>query len=211
MKAKRMTLYPKTKRVKAADRNVVVTEKLDGSNLGFGKTSEGLFIASRNRVFMLKDVDNKEVRQLMYKGLYAWLLKHGETLEENMVEGALIFGEWMGMGQLNYVDFDRFYMFAKANIDDEIETVTNLLYNRELFHYSFISQVIPEFIKTVPVVEILVEMPHISGLDKLYDRYCDIVKRDVEGFILIQNENITKYVRNKRGVISPHVESYATK
>lgn len=43
------TLYPKTKRVQYKNR-VVITEKLDGSNIGFFKINGGLIIAQNNNV-----------------------------------------------------------------------------------------------------------------------------------------------------------------
>ncbi|HJJ14176.1 MAG TPA: RNA ligase family protein [Clostridiaceae bacterium] len=43
------TLYPKTKRIQYKNR-VVITEKLDGSNIGFFKVNGDLIIAQNNNV-----------------------------------------------------------------------------------------------------------------------------------------------------------------
>lgn len=43
------TLYPKTRRVKLKSK-VVITEKLDGSNIGFFKVNGELLIAQNNNV-----------------------------------------------------------------------------------------------------------------------------------------------------------------
>jgi hypothetical protein len=52
------------------------------------------------------------------------------------------------MGQINYIDSDidkKFYIFAKANIDERLEAY-NIIYYPELFIYPFESQKIPDCI-----------------------------------------------------------------
>ena len=53
------TLYPKTKRVQYKNR-VVITEKLDGSNIGFFKVNGELVIAQRNNILCFKQ-SNKNI------------------------------------------------------------------------------------------------------------------------------------------------------
>ena len=60
------TLYPKTKRVQFKNR-VVITEKLDGSNIGFFKVNGKLLIAQRNNIFTMDELE--ENKGMLYKGL----------------------------------------------------------------------------------------------------------------------------------------------
>ena len=54
------TLYPKTKRVQYKNR-VVITEKLDGSNIGFFKVNGELVIAQRNNRKMATRIKQKQI------------------------------------------------------------------------------------------------------------------------------------------------------
>lgn len=60
------TLYPKTKRVQFKNR-VTITEKLDGSNIGFFKVNGKLLIAQRNNIFEIDELE--ENKGMLYKGL----------------------------------------------------------------------------------------------------------------------------------------------
>lgn len=62
----RKTLYPKTKRVLFKNK-VVVTEKLDGSNIGFFKVKGELLIAQRNNIFKMSEME--ENKGMLYQGL----------------------------------------------------------------------------------------------------------------------------------------------
>ena len=119
-------IYPKTKRVSCAGDKVYITEKLDGSNLVFFKKDEELYIAQRKRIFKISELE--EVKDILYKGLYQWLLANKNTLSDELYNDSAICGEWLGMGQLKYTidEFDKkWYMFAKANIDDEFNLGIN--------------------------------------------------------------------------------------
>ena len=61
------TLYPKTKRVTFKNR-VVITEKLDGSNIGFFKVNGKLLIAQRNNIISIDEIE--ENKGMLYQGLY---------------------------------------------------------------------------------------------------------------------------------------------
>ena len=196
------TLYPKTKRVQFKNR-VVITEKLDGSNIGFFKVNGELVIAQRNNIFGLSEID--DINGALYSGLYGWLEEHGQDLTERLVEGSGFFGEWIGMGKIKYPDLDKkVYMFAKANYDKG--EIKNLYYEHELFIYPFENQEIPEYIGIVPVVEEGYSFPYVETLDYIYELYKVKVNRNVEGFIVAQNNNINKYVRMKNGKIEAHHE-----
>lgn len=205
-------LYPKTKRL--GNSKIIITEKLDGSNIGFFKIEPYLYIATRNNVYRWGDTElNSKI--LSYKGLWEWLEKNGEHLTEELIPGSGIFGEWLGMGHIKYPEDMiklRFYMFAKANFKFltfagrtyEIIEVTNLNYNREHFIYPFVSQEIPHYIQRVPYVATAHEST-IEHMDFLYDAYTRAVKRDVEGFVLnVGTDNVKKYVRMKRGFLQKH-------
>lgn len=62
----KLTLYPKTQRV-ALTNKIVITEKLDGSNLGIFKVRGKLLIAQRNYVFIEDELE--ENKDKLYSGL----------------------------------------------------------------------------------------------------------------------------------------------
>ncbi len=194
-------IYPKTKRVSCKGDKVYLTEKLDGSNLVFFKKNDELYIAQRKTIFKISEL--KEVKDILYKGLYQWLIENKDYLEEQLINNSAICGEWLGMGKLKYDigEFDkRWYMFAKANIDDEFN-LYNLIYEHDLFKYPFINQELPKFMGVVPEVVELQNLPNKEQLDKIYEKYTNSVKRDVEGFVINYKNIVTKYVRMKNGKI----------
>lgn len=195
-------LYGKTERLTKADEKHIVTEKIDGSNLAFFKLDGVLHIAQRNGIYTLS-----EAEEVTYKGLRGWLADHGEVLQDSLNENSAIVGEWVGMGRLKYDFENRFQMFAKANVYDDMELV-RIKYDPVMFVYPFVHQEIPEFIGEVPLVNISAVMPTIPDLDILYEAYLSFVKRDVEGFIVYSGDGVRKYVRNKNGHVEPHKESY---
>ena len=196
------TLYPKTKRVQFKDR-VVITEKLDGSNIGFFKENGNLIIAQRNNIFLIQELEDN--KQILYRGLKDWLDEHGEDLENKLIEGSGFFGEWIGMGKINYPDLDKkVYMFAKANYSNG--EIKNLYYEHELFKYPFVNQEFPEYIGIVPVVEEINNLPTIETLDYKYETYKTKVNRNVEGFVIARDNNVNKYVRMKNGQLQAHHE-----
>lgn len=201
-------IYPKTKRVKCSGDKIYVTEKLDGSNLVFFKKNDIIHIAQRKNIYTINDIENTEIKGIMYKGLYQWLIDNKAILEEELLENSVICGEWLGMGCLKYSvdEFDkRWYMFAKANIDDEYN-LYNIIYDHNLFKYPFKNQMIPKFIGIVPNVAELNVLPNKEYLDSIYEKYCNKVKRNVEGFIVNHNNIISKYVRMKNGKLREHFD-----
>lgn len=198
------SLYPKTRRINETDNMYVITEKLDGSNLGFFKLNGELLIAQRYYIFEFSKID--ECKSELYKGLYAWLLQYGEKLKNALRETSGVFGEWLGMGRLKYHDSDldkRFYIFAKANIDPETYETYNIIYDRTLFIYPFETCVIPEFLGIVPLV-IKTSNVSIEKLNALYDTYTNLAGRPVEGFVISQYSSVSKYVRMKNGKLADH-------
>lgn len=202
---KKITLYPKTKRI--GNPTFQITEKLDGANLGFFKLDGDLLIAQRNNAFLLSELKNN--KDILYKGLYDFLIKNGEDLVSRFHESSGVFGEWIGMSAIKYQEAldKKFYIFAKANLEVEYldsYSVTNIYWKRELLQYPFITAEIPEYFELTPLVAIS-ETVSIEYLDKLYDEYVDKVGRSVEGFVIMnESGTITKYVRHKRGKIGPH-------
>ena len=199
-------IYPKTQRVPVLGDKIYVTEKLDGSNLCIFKKDEEVYIAQRKNIFKLEELDT--VKDILYKGLYEWLKNNGEYLQEHLQNNSVICGEWLGMGALKYTvdEFDkRLYMFAKANISEDFE-LYNLIYDHTLFIYPFDNQVIPNFIGIVPEVIELNVLPNKSYLDSIYEKYCEKVGRNVEGFVVNYKNNISKYVRMKNGKLQEHFD-----
>lgn len=199
-------IYPKTKRVSCSGDKVYITEKLDGSNLCIFKKEDVLYIAQRNNIYSINELE--EVKGIIYKGLYQWILDNKEVLEKELLNNAAVCGEWLGMGCIKYSvdEFDkRFYMFAKGNVDDEFN-LYNLIYEHELFIYPFESQEIPKFIGIVPIVAKLSVLPNKEHLDSLYEKYCNFKNRNVEGFVINYKNTISKYVRMKNGKLKEHFD-----
>lgn len=199
-------IYPKTKRVSCSGDKVYITEKLDGSNLVFFKKNDELYIAQRKTIININELE--EVKDKLYKGLYQWLLDNKDYLQEQLINDSAICGEWLGMGKLKYDvgEFDKkWYMFAKANIDDEYN-LYNLIYEHELFIYPFANQEIPNFIGIVPEITELMGLPTKEFLDSIYEIYTNGVKRDVEGFVVNYKNIISKYVRMKNGKLEEHFD-----
>lgn len=195
-------IYPKTKRIPVMGYNIQLTEKLDGSNMAIFKKDNELYIAQRKNIINLSEYKEDNVKQILYKGLYEWLNTNGEYLKEHILNNSCICGEWLGMGNLKYDvgDFPyRWYMFAKANVDDEFN-LYNLNYNHDLFIYPFDNQVFPNFLGVVPIVTDIRNVPTKEQLDNIYNKYCEKVgNRKVEGFVINNNNSICKYVRMKNG------------
>lgn len=128
-------------------------------------------------------------------------------MTNRLIENSGFFGEWIGMGKIKYPDLDkRVYMFAKANYDKG--EAKNVYYEHELFIYPFENQEFPNYIGIVPVVretEELHEM-NVNSLNLLYEEYKEQKGRNVEGFIVAQNNNVNKYVRMKNGKLEDHHE-----
>ena len=198
-------IYPKTKRVSCAGLNVEVTEKLDGSNLCIFKKYDVLYIAQRKTILSFDELE--EHKDLLYKGLYQWIKDNKDSLDK-IRNNSVVCGEWLGMGKLKYPieEFDkRFYMFGKANIDDDF-TLYNIYYSHNLFQYPFEDLSIPMCIGVVPVVCLMKNVPSKSVLDDVYEEYTKVVNRKVEGFVVNHENNITKYVRMKNGKLSEHFD-----
>ena len=201
-------IYPKTQRLKCSGEKIYITEKLDGSNLVFFKKNDIIHIAQRKNIYTINDIENTEIKGIMYKGLYQWLIDNKAILEEELLENSVICGEWLGMGCLKYSvdEFNkRWYMFAKANIDDEYN-LYNIIYDHNLFKYPFKNQMIPKFIGVVPEVVELNVLPNKEYLDSIYEKYCKKVNRNVEGFVVNYNNIISKYVRMKNGKLKEHFD-----
>lgn len=136
---------------------------------------------------------------------YGWINEHGQDLKERLYEGSGFFGEWIGMGKLKYPELNKkLYMFAKANFENN--EVKNIYYDIELFKFPFVNQEFPDYLDIVPIVDIRNEYPEINTLNKLYKEYSLDVNRNVEGFIVIHNNSIKKYVRMKNGKLQDHHE-----
>lgn len=209
----KMTLYPKTIRYSENEKGYVLTEKLDGSNLGIGKIGEQIYICQRNYVFILDEIINNN--KAGYKGLREWLVEHRQELEELIYDGSIMFGEWIGMGKISYLHLDkfknRFFVFAKGRIKlnkDKLE-LSNLVYDLDLLHYVFTTQEFPNFISKVPLVDKLEDI-NIEILDKVYNDYIDKENRKIEGFVIydVRSKVIKKYVRyDRNGKLVPHKET----
>ena len=209
-----MEFQPKTTRYSDSEKGFIITEKLDGSNLGIGRIGEQIYICQRNYVFTLEEIINGT--KLEYKGLRDWLVKHEQELKELIYDGSIIFVEWLGMGKLKYLHLDkfknRFHIFAKGriNLKNNSLELSNLVYDPSLLHYAFILQEIPSFISIVPIVDTEIKSISTEVLDNLYEVYCNEEQRQVEGFIILDKSSntIRKYARyNREGKLVSHKET----
>jgi len=203
----KQTLYPKTKRIWKEKLNIIITEKLDGSNLWIFKLDNNLIIAQRKNLFTINNKDKLlEYKNSLYKWLYLWLIEHYENLLETLHPWSWIFWEWLWMWKIKYNFVNKFCIFAKANIfeDDWKFKIKNLNYDRNLFIYSFVNQEIPKYIGIVPLVQKRICYPTIKELNELYEEYKKNKKREIEWFIIIFYNNIEKYIRYKNWQLTEH-------
>lgn len=192
-------LYPKTERI--WEEQVVITEKLDWSNLWIFKLNWEIYFAQRNNIFKYTELNKTNA----YKWLKGWADVNQEELFK-LNEKSCIFWEWIWMWKIWYWDSlpERFYMFAKANITEDFEVI-RLNYNHDLFIYPFENQEIPECIWVVPIIEKTSKVPTIQELDDLYKDYSNRVNEWwVEGFVVNYPWGIKKYVRMKNWRLSEH-------
>lgn len=192
------TLYPKTWRIWNSW-DVLVTEKLDGSNLWIFMLWWELIVAQRNNVFKLSELNKSNA----YKGLIWRLEENKDSID--LCEWSWVFWEWIAMGKISYWDtlWSKFHIFAKANINEDYE-IKNLNYNRSYFIYPFESQKIPDCMSVVKVIKEL-DRVNIDILNELYDEYCSNIETECEWFVVVYNDRyIEKYVRHKNWKKTDH-------
>lgn len=171
------SLYGKTSRL---SKQIVVTEKLDGSNLIFLKKDGKIHVATRNYIYPLEGIEQYKDR--LYKGLCEWLQEN----KFDMPEGTVLMGEWMGMGRKYKRQFKKFNLFAvgKYQNDQLIETI----YDIDLVQ-------LPEFMGKVPVVQVDAD---IRNLQEILDDYRKKVDDEVEGLIVqISPYTVVKYLEKE--------------
>lgn len=200
------TLYPKTRRFSTENESLYqITEKLDGSNLSIANIENELYIYQRNRSYKYKDLTKEEIKQIVYNGLYGWLDIHYDELISTIRPDRVIIGEWLGMGKIKYDFDDRFFMFAKAILEED--KLTKIKYNLDHLKFAFNTNEIPNFISCVPMVNNIDSgQLQITILDNLYNRYSQEIGRNVEGFIITNDkmDYCQKYVRFKNGKATEH-------
>lgn len=195
-------LYGKTKRYNPNTWGCTqVTEKMNGSNLCFYVKNDILYIAQRNYTYSILEIDSPEVKGIVYNGLYDWLKLHADQLKNDIYSGSCVMGEWVS----NRYDESilGFYMFGKARMvysaSDDSTKLESKVYDYNTFKYVFNNQLIPNYIKPIPLVDVFARSPSLDDLNVLYDSYRESVNRNVEGFVLcmLSSNNISKYVRMK--------------
>lgn len=200
------TIYPKTKRF---SQGYQITEKLDGCNLGIANINGVLHFFQRNLIFSLNEIYNID-KCAIYKGLIDWIIENEKVLK-SIRNGKIIFGEWLGMGKLDYSMLDKkYYVFSYANIDYTFN-ISNIEYLLDNLQYMFIDNEIPNIMDKVFEVWTIKNYDiDTDDLDMLYQDYTKKVGRQVEGFIIydMYNNFIRKYVRyNRLGELVDYKES----
>jgi hypothetical protein len=102
--------WPKIGRL---NRDIIITEKLDGTNAAIGITADGrVYAQSRTRIITSQD-DNA--------GFARWVEKHADLLREHLGEG-LHFGEWWGVSIGRGYDLSerRFSLFNTKRWHSEV-------------------------------------------------------------------------------------------
>lgn len=204
-------LYPHTERIEKTV-EVQITEKMDGANIGFFNKDDELLICTRNYILPLSEVNEKAAKSILngYAGLYEWLLKYGEELKKDIYTGSGVFCEWMGInGHVEYpkdVRHNKVYIFAKARITNDYN-IENLVWDIDLLKYAFKEKVIPEYMYIVPLVSNGTAYPSIEQLDEMYLQYTNVIKRNVEGFVIYHDGQVKKYVRMKNGKLEEHKDT----
>ena len=86
------------------NREVVVTEKIDGTNAAVGVMEDGRVYAQSRKRLITPETDNH--------GFAKWVMAHADELRDGLGPG-LHFGEWWGKGVMrNYgLDDNRFSLF----------------------------------------------------------------------------------------------------
>lgn len=209
-KIMKCSIYPKTTRFGKNEKKIVLTEKIDGSNLTFFKFENELYIAQRNYIFKFKDFkENKDpFKDMIYKGLHLFLEENGADLEEKLYDGSAICGEWVVKHQISYGNrFNtRFLLFAKARVikTNNGFSLQNIVYDLDLIHWA-VGETLPDYLGIVPLVAELDRYPNLEELDKIYLEYSEKQDSKVEGFVINNCNQIEKYVRFKNGTLEPHV------
>lgn len=99
----RTTAFPKIlhlghKQIKDIfDGEVEITEKVDGSQLGFGKINGELFVRSKGKE---QDLDNPDK---MFEGA----VKFVKTIADKLPDNIVLYGEWLNKPKHNVLAYDR--------------------------------------------------------------------------------------------------------
>lgn len=90
-------IYPKTQRLKCSGDLIQITEKLDGSNLVIFKKEDILYIAQRNNIFSINELE--ENKDKLYKGLYEWIQNNKDNIILNN-NSAICEVAWYGANKI---------------------------------------------------------------------------------------------------------------
>lgn len=207
MSKKKEKYYPKTRRVKDDDKRYIITEKLDGSNIGLGVLDGELIVFQRSKAYKYISGSAKDI-----KGLEGWLSDNKNELISMLDEHQVVFGEWLGTGRIKYPTLNyKYYVFACGQfdrVDDDYE-VYNLTNSNQAIEKHCGDFIGPDGnnigVSTCPLVA-HAGVINVEMLDNLYVSYTDYVQRDVEGFVVYDKatNTVEKYVRYKNGKKSKH-------
>ncbi len=197
MKKIKKTMYPKTLRI--TDDRYVVTEKLDGSNLGIANVNGELVYFTRKWMISANNVSEAQYPELrLFNEMYE------DEIMSYLPINTVVFGEWIGQGRIKYkidkTDMSkRFYAFAFAGLrpdfmKPEAERFTYIKYVHEWKHEELEQ---PEWINFVPYLGTAETKDEAIGL---YREVSLLDNESVSEGLVIRNGNVPrKYVVHKHG------------
>jgi len=206
-----MSMYPKTVRYEKFDWSCQITEKLDGSNIGFGMSNTKKFFVFFRNSWTTLDFKSEKITYDGYPGLTEFVSVNADQLSK-ICPGSVVFGEWISKQSKTHKTGEHvehgFYMFAKCRIQYGFDlgygfknlSLESLNYDVNNFMYAWGGE-LPGCIKTVPVVlnDIPVFECTAERLDQIYQQLSKERPYTPEGLIIAINnkKDIVKFVKNK--------------
>lgn len=151
------------------DGEVEITEKVDGSQLGFGKVDGELFVRSKGKE---QDLDNPDM-------MFEKAVEYIKSIEDRLPDNMTFYGEWLNKPKHNTLAYDRtpkngIALFGAYN------SVT-----REHFSMAYIEAFAKEFdVDTVPLLYRGTEANAEGVLDMVKNQVSFLGGQNIEGVVV---------------------------
>ncbi|KAG9086061.1 hypothetical protein FS749_003931, partial [Ceratobasidium sp. UAMH 11750] len=165
--------------------SVVITEKIDGANLGFSlSSSRALLIQNRSHYIHAGD-------HAQFRALDSWVVKHREGLyavldrDSSFPERYILYGEWMAATHsIAYTSLETlFYAF------DLFDRVTNTFASRTVLERALADT----NIKLTPVLNICDSIPTNEALTQMVRQGSHFYPGPVEGiYVKVENDQVVR-------------------